>query len=270
MFSQNQTKGRHRRKLFFAILPLDSDVDFNLFCTRATAGSTFRCTPLRCIASPHTRLLPAILLPPFLRPSAFPKPDIGQEIPSDVSWEELRSTYLRNKSKVRVRKASSLPPSYGDAMDGGAGRSGSPGDRPPPPSYGPRDADNFTSQLSIGIPDGPSPSSFQSLRSSRSARPGLFGAFGSARRSVTSAASSGKSGNFGLSPGTRAVSARKAARDAQLSAERALAAAAMASRAADLAAQAALEVGVILRLFSSLPLWRCACWAKRGLNRYNR
>ncbi|CAM9730451.1 unnamed protein product [Ectocarpus sp. 12 AP-2014] len=168
-------------------------------------------------------------------------PDIGQQFPSDVSWEELRSTHLRNKSKVRVRKASSLPPSYGDAMDGGAGRNGSPDDRPPPPSYGPRDANNFTSQLSIGIPDGPSPSSFQSIRSSRSARPGLFGAFGSARRSVTSAGSSGKFGNFGLSPGTRAVSARKAARDAQLSAERALAAAAMASRAADLAAQAALE-----------------------------
>ncbi|CAM9219495.1 unnamed protein product [Ectocarpus fasciculatus] len=167
-------------------------------------------------------------------------PDTPQELPSDVSWEELRSTHLRNKSKLRVRKASSLPPSYGDAMEGGAGRNGSPGDRPPPPSYGPRDADNFTSQLSIGIPDGPSPSSFQSIISSRSARPGLFGAFGSGRRSVTSAGSS-KSGNFGLSPGTRAVSARKAARDAQLSAERALAAAAMASRAADLAAQAALE-----------------------------
>ncbi|CAB1096585.1 unnamed protein product [Ectocarpus sp. CCAP 1310/34] len=169
------------------------------------------------------------------------QPDVDQEFPSDVSWEELRSTHLRNKSKVRVRKTSSLPPSYGDAMDGGAGGNGSPDDRPPPPSYGPRDANSFTSQLSIGIPDGPSPSSFQSIRSSRSARPGLFGAFGSARRSVTSAGSSGKSGNFGLSPGTRAVSARKAARDAQLSAERALAAAAMASRAADLAAQAALE-----------------------------
>lgn len=153
-------------------------------------------------------------------------------MPADVSWEELRSTYLRNKAiKSRsggVRKSYSLP-SYGDAV----------GDsRPPPPSYSPSDADNARG-LSIGIPDDPRPGYFRGAKSARASRQTvLSGPLGSSRTS-----SSKSPGRFGVSPGTRAVSARKAARDAQLSAERALAAAAMASRAADLAAHAALEVG---------------------------
>ncbi len=68
----------------------------------------------------------------------------------------------------------------------------------------------------------------------------------SARMSIGSSKSTKSLGQFsGNSPGSRAVSARRAARDAQLSAERALAAAAMASRAADLAAQAALDVSTV-------------------------
>eukprot|EP00903_Cladosiphon_okamuranus_P007255 g7038.t1 len=153
----------------------------------------------------------------------------GVEIAPDVSWEELRSTYLKDKaikSKRGVRKSYSLP-SYGDAV----------GDnRPPPPSYSPNDAAN-SKGLSIGIPDDPKPGSFRGSKSARGARHTILsGPLGSSRTS-----SSKSAGHFGVSPGARAVNARKAARDAQLSAERALAAAAMASRAADLAAQAALE-----------------------------
>lgn len=176
-------------------------------------------------------------LPP---PPATPQPANGVEMPPDVSWEELRSTYLKNKALKKknggVRKSYSLP-SYGDAV----------GDnRPPPPSYGPDDAVK-SQHLSIGIPEDPKPGSFRGAKSARSARSTILsGPLGSAR---TPSSTSKSPGRYGVSPGTRAVSARKAARDAQLSAERALAAAAMASRAADLAAQAALEVG-LSRVFS--------------------
>lgn len=168
------------------------------------------------------------------------QPANGSDMPPDVSWEELRSTYLKNnsvKTRSGIRKSYSLP-SYGDAI----------GDnRPPPPSYGSNDAAN-SKGLSIGIPDDPKPGSFRSVKSARGARHTvLSGPLGS---TTTSSSASKSSGRFGSSPGTRAVSARKAARDAQLSAERALAAAAMASRAADLAAQAALEVGWLARFLA--------------------
>eukprot|EP00752_Nemacystus_decipiens_P001268 g1265.t1 len=76
--------------------------------------------------------------------SGMPAVD-GVEMPPDVSWEELRSTYLRNKtmkSRSGVRKSYSLP-SYGDAV----------GDnRPPPPSYSPNDAgDNNNNPMGLSI-----------------------------------------------------------------------------------------------------------------------
>ncbi|CAN0069663.1 unnamed protein product, partial [Hapterophycus canaliculatus] len=160
---------------------------------------------------------------------------------SDVSWEELRSTYL--KSKNSSRRSYALP-SYGDAVHH-ADEGDSVDGRAPPPSYGPRDAESSSEHLSIGIPNDPSPSSYKSTgRRPRSSRFARSNGTGSSKKSSGSYSnrSPSKSPNSGrFSPSTRAVSARKAARDAQLSAERALAAAAMASRAADLAAQAALE-----------------------------
>ncbi|CAM9098520.1 unnamed protein product [Scytosiphon promiscuus] len=163
---------------------------------------------------------------------------------SDVSWEELRSTYL--KSRIASRRSYSLP-SYGDAVHH-ADEGDSVDGRAPPPSYGPRDAESSSECLSIGIPNDPSPSSYKSSsgRRSRSRGPAKSNGPASSKKSSgsysnRSASASSKSPSGRFSPGTRAVSARKAARDAQLSAERALAAAAMASRAADLAAQAALE-----------------------------
>lgn len=58
--------------LFFAILTLDYDVDYNHICTRATPDSTFRCTPVAThfVTLPHPTLgfFPAILLPSALRP----------------------------------------------------------------------------------------------------------------------------------------------------------------------------------------------------------
>lgn len=166
--------------------------------------------------------------------------DTSPEMPSDVSWEELRSTYLknRNKSKARVRKSQSLP-SYGDAVSGG-GRDA----RPPPPSYSPVDEQN-SRHLSIGIPADHTMDSIRGggSKGARSARQ-MMTSTSSARMSVGSSKSKSQGHLGGISPGSRAVSARRAARDAQLSAERALAAAAMASRAADLAAQAALDVSI--------------------------
>lgn len=150
-----------------------------------------------------------------------------------MSWEELRSTHI--KSKARVRKSYALP-SYGDAIRADNGSSDD--SRPPPPCYSPNDADNAL-RLSIGIPDYPGPSSFRAIKSARIARPAVSGARRGAR---TPGSLSTKAFDRGLSPGSRAVNARRAARNAQLSAEKALAAAAMASRAADLAAQAALDV----------------------------
>lgn len=157
---------------------------------------------------------------------------------SDVSWEELRSTYL--KSTTPSRRSYPLP-SYGDAVHH-ADEGDSIDGRDPQP-YGPRDAESSSDHLSIGIPNDPSPSSYKSLgRRSRSSHLARSNGLASSKKS---AASYSKSPGDRFSPGTRAVSARKAARDAQLSAERALAAAAMASRAADLAAQAALEVRLL-------------------------
>lgn len=154
-----------------------------------------------------------------------------------MSWEELRSTYL--KSRSASRRSYSLP-SYGDAVHHGDERDSLGGPRAPP-SYGRRDAETLSESLSIGVPNDPSPSSYKSSSGRRSRSRGPNGTARSTESySNRSASSKSPSGRF--SPGQRAVSARKAAKDAQLSAERALAAAAMASRAADLAAQAALEV----------------------------
>lgn len=193
---------------------------------------------------------PCLLSPPRRRP--LPQAANGVEMPPDVSWEELRSTYLRNKaanSRSGVRKSYSLP-SYGDAVGE---------NRPPPPSYSPNDAAS-SKGLSIGIPDDPKPTFFQGSKSARARQTILSGPLGSSRAPSTASKSPGR---FGVSPGTRAVSARKAARDAQLSAERALAAAAMASRAADLAAQAALEVGCVLVLICS-SFFASAGWCRRS------
>lgn len=165
----------------------------------------------------------------------------NSDTPPDVSWEELRSTHI--KSKARVRKSYALP-SYGDVVRA-ENDLNDDHSRPPPPCYSPHDADNAL-RLSIGIPDFPGPGSFRAIKSARIARPN---AVSDARRGArTPGGLSSKTFDRNLSPGTRAVNARRAARNAQLSAEKALAAAAMASRAADLAAQAALEV----RFFFSL------------------
>lgn len=174
-------------------------------------------------------------------------------MPPDVSWEELRSAYLKNKAlkrKTRVRKSCSLP-SYGDAVGG---------NRPPPPSYSLHDAANANANanakgLSIGIPDDPKPGSFRGAKTARASRHSvLAGPLGSSR---TPSSASKSPGRFGSSAGARAAGARKAAHDAQLSAEKALAAATMASRAADLAAQAALEVG-----FACLHVLFCFSWCR--------
>lgn len=168
-----------------------------------------------------------------------------------MSWEELRSIHIKNKARARGRKLYALP-SYGDAVR--AENDADDDSRPPPPCYSPHDAD-IARRLSIGIPDYPDPGSFRAIKSAKAARPGMMS--GARRGARTPGGLSTKSFDRGLSPGTRAVNARKAARNAQQSAEKALAAAAMASRAADLAAQAALEVRYAFTLCMYMQLLSC-------------
>ncbi|CAM9726077.1 unnamed protein product, partial [Laminaria digitata] len=138
-------------------------------------------------------------------------------VPPDVSWEELRSRYLRDKNQgqpPRVTKTHSLP-EYGDAV---------------------RESD-FLSTDGSG---NPFPSANLERVHSADGKPSAGGA-GEQWNDGASKDEASKGSTSPLSPSARADSARAAARDAQLSAERALAAAATASRAADLAARAAME-----------------------------
>lgn len=142
-----------------------------------------------------------------------------------MSWEELRSRYLRDKNPhpPRVTKTHSLP-EYGDAI---------------------RESDSLSTEGS-----NPFRSANPERVHSADEKPSTGGAGQQWHDGVSKdRGSNGSSGkpDLGmpapaLSPSARADSARAAARDAQMSAERALAAAATASRAADLAARAAMEV----------------------------
>lgn len=107
------------------------------------------------------------------------------------------------------------------------------------PEYG--DAVRESDFLSTGSSGNPFPSANLERVHSADGKPSAGGA-GEQWNDGASKDGASKGSTSPLSPSARADSARAAARDAQLSAERALAAAATASRAADLAARAAMEV----------------------------